>query len=261
MAPVVTVVDGNMKSTVSWTAVAGAARYQVFRTEGLEQCGQGKVLIATVESTQALTYTDTGLANGRTYYYIVIAKGVSDACFGPASTCTSVTPMARPGVELSCENAPHVFLVEPGQTPATVTRNCALTGVGGFTGTVNVGCASSSLTGVSCAVSSSSVSVSSTPSTVVLSIQATSSANGVGSISVTANGGGSLTSTSTIPVSVNKAGDPQVASYDNTYKAPRCLTYGSECSSSNLLDGRGLMVCHFLHFIRYFHLQQLSSHR
>ena len=128
-----------------------------------------------------------------------------------------------------------------GETPSTEIRSCSVYGVGGYTGTVSItssGCESSSLSGVSCAVTPSSVSVSSTPQTLVLSIVPTSSAGGSGSVTVTASDG-SLTATSSIPVTVTQAGDPQIATYDNSYKAPRCVVYGSECSSGNLLDGRG----------------------
>ena len=46
---------------------------------------QGKVLLATLDSS-ILTYEDTGLANGREYYYIVVPKGTSESCFGPSSS-------------------------------------------------------------------------------------------------------------------------------------------------------------------------------
>ena len=92
IAPQVSITSGNMRSYINWSAVSGATNYQVFRTEGLE-CGLGKVKLTT---TKSLSYTDTGLMNGREYYYIVIAKGPSDSCFGPASPCTSITPIALP---------------------------------------------------------------------------------------------------------------------------------------------------------------------
>ena len=75
-----TVTEGNMKATLTWTAVTGASKYQVFRTEGLEGCAQGKVLVATLDSS-IRTYTDQGLANNREYSYIVIPKGASESCF------------------------------------------------------------------------------------------------------------------------------------------------------------------------------------
>jgi hypothetical protein len=47
---------------------------------------------------------------------------------------------------------------------------------------------------------------------------------------------------SLIPVSAAVAGGAQLAFYDSSYKAPRCLVYGSECSSDNLLNGRGTIT-------------------
>ncbi len=81
VAPTVTSVAGNMKTTLSWNAVDGASKYQVFRTEGVKQCGQGKVLLATL-SPSTLKYTDAGLQNGREYFYVVIPKGPNASCFG-----------------------------------------------------------------------------------------------------------------------------------------------------------------------------------
>jgi hypothetical protein len=73
--------------------VSGATNYQVFRTEGIKKCSQGKVKLTT---TKSLSFTDTGLMNGREYYYIVIAKGPSDSCFGPSSPCMTVIPTEAP---------------------------------------------------------------------------------------------------------------------------------------------------------------------
>ena len=83
---------------LSWTAVPGAVTYRVYRTEGEFACSFGKVLIA---ETTGLSHTDTdGLANGRNYYYQVFAIGAGDLCYGPPSSCTTVTPAAGPNVAL-----------------------------------------------------------------------------------------------------------------------------------------------------------------
>ena len=87
--PQIVVDPGNMQAVINWTHVAGASNYEVFRTEGVKQCSQGKVKLVT---TTSLSFTDTGLMNDREYYYIVIAKGSASSCFGPASACMAVTP-------------------------------------------------------------------------------------------------------------------------------------------------------------------------
>jgi hypothetical protein len=238
-SPVVTITGLNSKAVIEWTAVSGASKYQIFRTEGLEQCEQGKVKIATLNSN-VLTYTDENIANGREYSYIVIPIGPAESCFGPSSACTTVTPAEGPDLNLVCDNEPLAILMDPNETPSTETRTCAVSGLGGFTGSVNIGC-SSSVTGVSCSTTPTTVSVSSNPTAVILSIVPTSAASGSGTITVTASGG-SLSSNSVIPVSVLTAGEAQTAEFDNVYKAPRCALYGSECSSGDLLVGRGAIT-------------------
>jgi hypothetical protein len=238
--PIVTVVAGNTEATLSWNTVAGASKYQVFRTEGTRQCSQGKVLVATLNSN-VRTYTDSNLANGRSYYYIVVPKS-NDSCFGPSSSCAAVTPVAVPGLQLNCDSDPLLIPLEEGQDAPAPYRKCEIFGVGGFTGVVNLSCISSSLPGVSCNVSSSSVTVSSSTVTAVVAVQASSSATAsTGSISVSASKG-SITASSLIPVTIVLAGGPQVASYDVSYKAPRCILHGTQCSSANLLEGRGTMA-------------------
>lgn len=87
-SPTVTATPGNLQVALSWNAVPGAAKYAVFRTEGVAGCDFGKVRIATVTNT---SYTDTQVANGRTYYYNVVAAD-SPKCLAPASACVSATP-------------------------------------------------------------------------------------------------------------------------------------------------------------------------
>jgi hypothetical protein len=123
---------------LSWTAVAGASKYQVFRTEGLEQCGQGKVLLATLSSSTR-TFTDEGLANKREYYYIVLPKGPNDSCFGRSSACAPVTPAAGPGFELQCDNEPLTVPADSRQSSAH-QRNCVLYGTGGERPTLHEHC-------------------------------------------------------------------------------------------------------------------------
>ncbi len=90
-APNVTATSGDNSVSLSWGAVAGASSYDVFRTEGIFACDWGKVKVG---STTGTSFTDTGLQNGRDYSYVVIGKGSSAACFGPASSCDTVVPGA-----------------------------------------------------------------------------------------------------------------------------------------------------------------------
>lgn len=76
-------------AALTWTAVPGASGYWVYRTEGHAGCNLGKVRIADVTG---LSFRDGEVANGREYYYNVVAHGASQACFGLASNCANVTP-------------------------------------------------------------------------------------------------------------------------------------------------------------------------
>ena len=88
-APKLTGAGGSFSATLSWTAVPGATRYWVLRSEGHAGCEFGKTRIA---ETTATSFTDTAVANGRPYFYNVVAAGASSACFSPVSNCITVTP-------------------------------------------------------------------------------------------------------------------------------------------------------------------------
>ena len=86
--PVVTAGATDTGADLSWTAVADAAEYRIYRTDGERQCALGKALVGTTAGT---TFADSGLQNGRPYSYIVIPFGAGGAsCFGPASDCATV---------------------------------------------------------------------------------------------------------------------------------------------------------------------------
>jgi subtilisin-like proprotein convertase family protein len=93
-APTLSVAPGSNQVVLSWTPVAGAVNYWVFRGEGFAGCDFGKALIAKVAGT---TYTDNQVANGREYYYNVVAAGTSESCFTPMSSCIRATPQPCAG--------------------------------------------------------------------------------------------------------------------------------------------------------------------
>jgi len=94
-APVLSGSAADTSVDLSWNAVAGASSYEVFRTDGVFGCDFGKVRISETVGT---SWSDTGLQNGRDYSYIVIPKGSSAACFGPASNCSTTAPAAGPNL-------------------------------------------------------------------------------------------------------------------------------------------------------------------
>jgi len=74
---------------VTWTPVAGAATYAVYRTEGTNGCSFGKVRVAETAGT---SFTETGLLDGRTYLYSVLPIGTNPSCFGLMSNCAPSVP-------------------------------------------------------------------------------------------------------------------------------------------------------------------------
>ena len=101
-APTVTVSAVDRGASLSWNSIAGATKYQVFRTDGVFGCSFGKVKVGETTGT---SFSDTGLQNGRQYSYIVIPIGGNDTCMGPASSCASVTPATGPNLDVDPASA------------------------------------------------------------------------------------------------------------------------------------------------------------
>ena len=77
---------------LAWGAVPGAAAYAVYRTEGLD-CDRGKTKIGETAGTR---FSDSGLLDGRTYFYGVLPLGSNPSCPGPMSPCAPVVPLLPP---------------------------------------------------------------------------------------------------------------------------------------------------------------------
>lgn len=115
-APTVTATAAVNGAQVSWTSVPNAAKYWVFRTEGVHGCNFGKERIAEVTGT---SFTDTGLMDGLDYFYSVIPVGanITNACFGPMSACASVVPLApsdAAAASLTVEEQPNGLTMATG---------------------------------------------------------------------------------------------------------------------------------------------------
>ncbi|WAC15004.1 cellulose binding domain-containing protein [Dyadobacter pollutisoli] len=77
---------GNTQVPLSWNAVSGAASYSVKRAT---VSGGPYVTVAT--GLTAVNYTDTGLSNGTTYYYVVVATNFAGE--SPNSLEVNVAPV------------------------------------------------------------------------------------------------------------------------------------------------------------------------
>ena len=97
-APTVTMTYSDSgKPKLTWNAVSGATSYRVFRSESR---GTGYSLLGTTTST---SYTNTGAAVGKTYYYRVKAvnsvgtSGYSNIVSGKAKTAAPAAPSVTIG--------------------------------------------------------------------------------------------------------------------------------------------------------------------
>jgi hypothetical protein len=117
-APVVVATPLDRGVSLTWGSVAGATKYEVFRTDGVFSCDFGKVRVGETTGT---FFVDSGLQNGRNYSYVVVPKGPSDSCFGPASACTAV--VASPGPNLEIDVASSVVAISTGDGDSFVD-NC-----------------------------------------------------------------------------------------------------------------------------------------
>jgi hypothetical protein len=136
-APSVVTSAGDGTITLTWGAVPNAARYYVFRAEGVSACDTGKVKVGDVTGT---TFTDTGLLGGRLYSYVVIPVGTNTSCFGRASACASAAPLSVPcaataDFTLTCN--PQTLTTVQGGAP---TSACTVQSLNSFNAQVALSC-------------------------------------------------------------------------------------------------------------------------
>jgi hypothetical protein len=101
-APVVVGAAQDRGASLAWGAVPGAVKYRVYRTEGALGCDFGKALVGETHGT---TFADSGLQDGRSYFYGVMAVGLSETCLGPMSSCTTVTPASGSNLSVDAGSA------------------------------------------------------------------------------------------------------------------------------------------------------------
>jgi hypothetical protein len=83
----------NATVVLSWNAVVGATNYNIKRSTSSDT-------ETTVANTSAASYLDTGLVNGRTYYYVVSAVGVAN------ESANSSEVSATPGPAIALVDGP-----------------------------------------------------------------------------------------------------------------------------------------------------------
>ena len=88
----------HLKSVdLSWTAYAGASfqRYEVYRRES-SGVTWADTLVASLADAGTLTFTDTGLSIGKTYYYRVYAVDANDTYAASNEAQATTVPIALP---------------------------------------------------------------------------------------------------------------------------------------------------------------------
>ena len=105
-APVLTVVPGNARVTLTWNAVPGAPGYNVYRST------TGVFRGPAIGSTTETTFTSTGLENDTTYFYTVAARNMGGE--GPRAAVVPAVPVEPP-------DAPKNLTAEIGDNHVTLT--------------------------------------------------------------------------------------------------------------------------------------------
>jgi len=128
--------------SLTWTAAAGASTYNVYR--GTSASGEGTSPVKT--GITGPVYTDTGLSNGTTYYYVVTAVGTTGS-EGPPSNEASTAPIAAPANLLALAGNTQIALSWGGVSGATAyTLYRGLTASGEGTAPYKTGLTSPSYT-------------------------------------------------------------------------------------------------------------------
>ena len=119
-----TATAGDGSVALNWSASATATNYFVKRST---TSGSGYVTIAT--GVTATSFTDTGLVNGTTYYYVVSALNVG----GESTNSTEVSARPTSSVVISSSLPPLIHRYSFNETSGTIAHDS----VGGANGTLN----------------------------------------------------------------------------------------------------------------------------
>ena len=114
--PTLTLTPGSDSASASWSNSGAGIVYDVFRNES--GCNAGFTKVANDVATTS--FADSGVGNGTTYFYQVVAHpSGNEACGGAPTTCTSVTPAAAPCTPPAAPTG--VSAIGTGTTTATVS--------------------------------------------------------------------------------------------------------------------------------------------
>jgi hypothetical protein len=229
--PTLQATPGNFSAALSWTAVSGASRYWVMRTEGHAGAEFGKTRIADITGT---TFTDTQVANGRSYWYNVVAQGSQTSCYSRVSNAVQVIPAGSPNPDFSISCNPASLTIQQGSNN---TSTCTVSSTNGFNSAVTLDCTSLPA-GVSCSYNPNPVTPppnGNVNSTLTVSV---SGSTPTGTSTIQARGtSGALVRTFGISLTVTPGGGGggQMAVFDAALQAPKCGTVGNSCDTGATL--------------------------
>jgi hypothetical protein len=124
--PTLSLTGGNNQVAVSWTNAGTGVVYDVYKNE--RGCNSGFIKVAN--NVSGTSFTDSGVANGFTYYYQVVAHpSTNEACGATPTICTSVTPTG--GGTCTLPGAPTGLTAT---ASGSSQINLSWTGVSGATG-------------------------------------------------------------------------------------------------------------------------------
>jgi hypothetical protein len=190
--PTVTLTPGNNSVGLSWTSSGSV--YDVYRNE--VGCNAGFTKIAN--DTASTSLTDTGVANGLTYFYQVVAHpSGTEACGGTPSTCLSVVPAGTVTPDFTIAAAPSSVSVVQGNSGSSTISTVALNG---FNSAISLS-ATGAPAGVTLSLSPTSIAAPGTGSSTLTMAVASTTAVGTYTITVTGTGG-ALTHTTTVSLTV-----------------------------------------------------------
>ncbi len=182
-----TATAGAAQVQLSWNASTGATGYNVKRST---TSGGPYTTVATIATT---SFTNTGLTNGTTYFYVVSATNANGESAN--SSQVSATPLAA---NFTLSANPASLTINRG---ASGTITITITRSGGFSSSVSLS-AGGLPSGVTATFNPASTT--GTSSTLTLAASA-AAATGMTSVTITGTGGG-LTRTTTIILTVNGGG-------------------------------------------------------
>jgi endo-1,4-beta-xylanase len=201
---------GNAQVQLSWNASTGATGYNVKRST---TSGGPYTTVATVTGT---SFTNTGLTNGTTYFFVVSATNAN----GESANSGQVpaTPLAA---NFTLSANPSTLTINRG---ASGTSAITITRSGGFSSSVAL-----SASGLPSGVTATFNPPSTTGTSSALTLAASgTAATGMTSVTLTGTGGG-LTRTTTLVLTVNAAPDFSVTA------TPSSLTVNQGASAASML--------------------------